>query len=91
MKRENSDMTPTAEEEETECGDQNNGLHDRNNLEEDIVYDINHLEINWVSSEEREPPWPQLLPHLLQRPRLLRLLRLHETEISVLFLCGCFL
>lgn len=47
---------------------------------------MKHLKIDYILSEERKPPWPELLLHLLQRPR--RLLLLHNTLISLCFSFG---
>lgn len=62
---EESEMTTTAEEEETERGDENDGFYYRKNLENDTVYDI-QLKIDTFSFEEgRESPWAELLAHHL--------------------------
>lgn len=68
----NSEVAATAEEEEAEGGDEHDGLHDGEYLENDGVHDC-RLEIQSFPPQRRQPPRPpQLLAHHLLQPHRLR-------------------
>ena len=76
-------MTATAEEEEAEGGDEDDSLNDREYLENDGVHDGRlKAELQSLPSKRREPPWKQLLAHLLQRQRLLDSHHIYIREIE---------